>query len=172
MKSTHVTQMLCVKLLLHFDTFWCSEPPSYTENKGKKRKQDPDFTQGQEKEQKIEEERVSRLTSLRQVEGAAIAGDGGLSEESLLFLDLLDDPSSSQPRQASDFVLDPLTCGKTVKTRNPDLALVFGNQSELDYWRICTEFRLSTFNSNRLLKAVTKVRFLFLLAVYCVCSLY
>lgn len=110
------------------------------------------------------------LTSLGHLDGAAIHA-GGLSQETLEALDLLNDPASSQPRQASDFSVDPLTAGRPVKRRNPDLATVFSGPSEFGMFRHISKYRCSQFESDQLIKMTTKVRNPTFTAVYSVCCI-
>jgi hypothetical protein len=90
---------------------------------------------------------------------AFAAGTGsstGLSAEGVEYLKQMFDKRRAV-RDPQDYVMDRRDVRGTVKTRNPDLAHIFANQSELDLYRFCTDARLSQFRSEQLLGIVTKV---------------
>jgi hypothetical protein len=61
-------------------------------------------------------------------------------------------------RDPEKFVLSEEQIGnRPVSKRDEELSSVFGSQRELDYYRFVTEVHLSAYNSDRLLKMITKV---------------
>lgn len=113
----------------------------------------------------------SLLCKLHNIDGAAIHA-GGLSEASKEALRSFNVPESARPapRSAEDFVVDPSTCDRPIRTRNPDLASIFKNSSELEFYQHTTTHRCSLFESNQLLKMITKVSTVCTVCTVCTCA--
>lgn len=154
-----------VQLCTEYTMYLCTIGAQVGEDKGKKRKepstQDVSDYSSSPKQLKVSgnQDEGKQVRDFVFDENGAAVHAGGLSQECCDALDLLNNPSSANPRNPADFSVDPFTCNQPVKVRNPDLATIFAHQSEFEAWRHCTWFRCSQFQSDSMFQMITKVRF-------------
>ena len=84
--------------------------------------------------------------------------DGGLSEQFLSFLDQLDNIKPPE-RNPQDFVIDPLTTSRAIKSRDPNMANIF-TPMELDFYNQMCKARTSFAEGNNWLRVFLRVRLL------------
>ena len=112
---------------------------------------------------KIQKTKVSAAEqTVLDANSLCVAGGGGalgLSKELIALMDKMGHIKRKQ-RTPSKFQVDPLSITEEVRMRDPNLITVFGNASELSFYKYYASNKISTFAGNQLLRMITQVQYM------------